>query len=102
MSDLIPLLQDLFFRHPYDIPQDFALRFVAWHGGDWRQAQDHWERIVRDVLNTDAVQLDATGSRAIEQAVKAAAIVFRPIGKDDKCPLCSIRELAKGGTHGAD
>jgi hypothetical protein len=31
------------------------VRFVEVHGGDWNVAQDHWEKIVKKVLQTDAV-----------------------------------------------
>ena len=90
MVEPIPLLRDaLNAQRAYDFPVDFAMYFVKLHNDDWRMAQDHWERIVELVLDTDAVSPDATGDRAIRQAVRAAIVLLRGLGR---CPLDTTSE----------
>jgi hypothetical protein len=86
---LIPHLRDLCYRqNGYGSDPAFAEAFVKAHDNDWREAQDHWERIVEKVLNTDAVDVMASGREAIAQAVTFAAIVLGTTDLKSVCPLC--------------
>ncbi len=89
MSDLIPLLADLCFRQEsFNIRNGFAESFVKLHDEDWNQAQAHWERIVEKVLNTDAVEPNASGGRAMCQAVEATVALLEGTELHSRCPLC--------------
>lgn len=92
MTDLIPLLRQLCFaKHQFSgVPTGFAQAFVQIHAEDWRTAQDHWEQVVALVLNTDAVDPDATGREAISQAVSNAAVALDGVMSTRRsCPMCS-------------
>lgn len=85
MAETIPLLKDALERGgAFNLPIDFVEYFVKLHSGDWRLAQDHWERIVQAVLSTDAVERTASGHRAIQQAVRAAIALLEDM---ERCPL---------------
>jgi len=92
VPELIPRLDTLCFGgNKYQIPPDFAVAFVKIHGSDdsgWRAAQQHWERVVERVFDTDAVAPDASGERAMAQAVVAAAELLNRLAQRDRCPLC--------------
>ncbi|GAA4798722.1 hypothetical protein GCM10023200_39280 [Actinomycetospora chlora] len=60
-KSLIPLLSDLCFRNPHGITRSFPLKLVQLHGGSWDDAQNHWELLMQEVLNSDAVEENATG-----------------------------------------
>jgi hypothetical protein len=93
MAEVIPRLRDLCFRrNSYQVPNGFAGDFVKLHAYDWRAAQVHWERIVERVLCTDAVEADATGWRAMHQAVAGAAILLERTDLRDRCPLCTVND----------
>jgi UDPglucose--hexose-1-phosphate uridylyltransferase len=56
MTDLIPLLARTSTSNGGNqVPSDFVTAFVSLHDHDWNRAQEHWERIVERVLDTDAV-----------------------------------------------
>ncbi|MFI0794954.1 DUF6313 family protein [Micromonospora rubida] len=89
MPDLIPRLQDLVFtKGDIAVREGFAASFVKLHGDDWRQAQDHWERIVAQVLDSTAVDKNASGSEAIRQAVLGTVAVLDQPPMRDRCPIC--------------
>jgi len=89
MPDLIPRLQDLVFtKGDVAVRKGFAASFVKLHSEDWRQAQDHWERIVGQVLDSTAVDKNASGSEAIRQAVLGAVAVLDQPPLRDRCPIC--------------
>lgn len=97
MAD-IPHLRDLCFgRNRYRVPDGFAFGFVRLHKDDWQVAQRHWERIVQRVLRTDAVEPGATGQRALDQAVPAAAILLNRTDLRTQCPLCKPQFIPDGG-----
>ncbi|MFU8875516.1 DUF6313 family protein [Micromonospora sp. SL4-19] len=96
MGELIPHLRDLCFsRNGHQVPEGFAHAFVKLHGEDWRAAQRHWEQIVELVLDTDAVDPESSGARAIRQAVTAAALLLDRTDLRNRCPLC-IKSARKG------
>ena len=68
---------------------DFAAAFLALHAGDDAAAQNHWERIVERVLNTDAVDPRATGRKAMRQAVRATVILLERSDLRGRCPVCA-------------
>lgn len=88
-DDWIPHLRDLCFtKNGFDVDPAFAEGFVKLHEDDWLLAQDHWERAVQRILNTDAVGVNVSGKRAIEQAVCAAGLVLvRTL--QGRCPFCT-------------
>ncbi|WP_442929434.1 DUF6313 family protein [Micromonospora sp. WMMA1949] len=89
MPDLIPRLQDLVFaKGDFAVREGFAASFVKLHAENWRQAQDHWERIVAQVLDSTAVEKEASGSRAIRQAVLGAVAVLDQPPLRNRCPIC--------------
>ena len=73
---------------PWAVPADFAQRWVATHGGDEKLAQDHWERRVEDIGETDAVEKHLTDARATRQAVTAAVILLKHPKVKYACWLC--------------
>lgn len=96
MSELIPQLRDLCVtRCGYNIPIIFGEAYVRLHGGNWDRAQEHWEDVVARVLNTDAVEQNASGRRAMKQAVEAAAYLLIGPAYHDRCPLCPQRVGAR-------
>jgi hypothetical protein len=90
VTELIPLLRDLCFRKNKfpGVPEGFARSFISVHAEDWRIAQDHWERIVERVLDTDAVAPEADGEEAVRQAVAAAAELLARLAEGGRCPAC--------------
>jgi Family of unknown function (DUF6313) len=90
MSELIPRLDSLCYRNGFSrIPASFAVTYVKLHDEDWRAAQNHWERVVARVLDTDVVDPEADGKAAMSQAVGAAAILLDRIAtRHGRCPLC--------------
>jgi hypothetical protein len=91
MAELIPHLRDLCFsKNGHRVPDGFAGGFVKLHAEDWRRAQAHWEQIVEQVLNTDAVDPEADGRRAMHQAVKAAADLLDSTDLKRRCPMCAL------------
>jgi hypothetical protein len=85
----IPPLKDLLYEQcGFTIPISFTTDFVGLHSDDWVLAERDWEKIVVLVLETDAVDVRASGIEAIRQAVEAAAAFLH----DDEfwpwCPIC--------------
>ena len=95
MTELIPHLKELRESASFSVPGGFVQRYVQLHGNDWRAAQSHWELVVERVLDTDAVDPGANGSRAIRQAVAASCVLLEPMAARDRCPLCPTREEAR-------
>lgn len=98
MPSLIPHLKDLcYIKNRFDVRPAFAEGFVKIHqiservDGPWRTAQEHWERVVERVLETDAVAHDADGDEAICQAVVAAAELLGQFLDRGRCPVCPTR-----------
>ncbi|MDX6740182.1 DUF6313 family protein [Actinocorallia sp. A-T 12471] len=89
MSNLIPRLSDLLFRHcGFSVPQGFAESYVKLHDSDWYRAQDHWERVVVRVLNSTAVPESADDEQAMRIAVTAAATGLHNSPLRTRCSLC--------------
>lgn len=85
----IPPLKNLMYALTgYTVPAAFATRFVDLHHHDWDAAEDHWERAVREVLDTDAVEPRATGDSAVRQAVAATAEFLTTGAYFPWCPWC--------------
>lgn len=85
----IPPLKDLLYEQcGFAIPVPFTLDFVGLHGDDWVLAEHDWENIVVLVLDTDAVDVRASGRRAIRQAVEAAAAFLHDDELWPWCPIC--------------
>jgi hypothetical protein len=98
MINLIPRLEELCFaQNPFGVDPGFVEVFVKIHqlpnqlDGGWRSAEEHWEGVVRRVLNTDAVTPNATGRAAIEQAVMAAVEPLQRLAVQGRCPMCIPR-----------
>ena len=90
MSELIPRLIGPAPGHGEGgASADFAAAFLALHAGDDAAAQNHWERIVERVLNTDAVDPRATGRKAMRQAVRATVILLERSDLRGRCPVCA-------------
>ncbi|MFC3737412.1 DUF6313 family protein [Paractinoplanes deccanensis] len=84
---MIPRLDHL--CNSFNVSADFVDRFVKQHGEEhWDLAEKHWEDIVARVLNTDAVDVNASRSRAVHQAVTAAVRLLEDERLRDRCPLC--------------
>ncbi|MFD0522654.1 hypothetical protein [Paractinoplanes durhamensis] len=82
-------MKDLLYEQcGFIIPVSFTLDFVGLHGDDWLLAERDWEDIVALVLDTDAVDMQASGSRAIRQAVEAAAAFLHDDEVWPWCPIC--------------
>ena len=95
----IPPLKDLLFREcGYAVPSDFTLDFVTLHGHNWDAAERDWEDIVVLVLNSDAVDVRASGGQAIKQAVERAAAFMADDELWPWCPICKRGTDASGGT----
>lgn len=93
MADLIPRLSDLcFIQNSFNIQHSFAMSFVKLHGDNWRQAEEHWERIVEKVLETDAVERNSSGREAIRQGVEASVHLLEGTELRSCCPLCRSSE----------
>lgn len=91
---LIPLLSDLCFeQNQFGVNGNFAVGFVKLHGESWKQAQGHWERIVKKVLETDAVEQSASGKKAMRQAVTATVTLLETTELRSRCPLCSAGQV---------
>lgn len=90
MNDVtIPPLKDFLYEQcGFTIPILFTPDFVGLHGDDWMLAERDWESIVVLVLDTDAVDIRASGSRAIRQAVEAAAAFLHDDELWPWCPIC--------------
>jgi Family of unknown function (DUF6313) len=89
MPRLIPLLQNLVFRHPDFELQEFAAAFIALHlrRGGWKVAQSHWELIVAEFLRARELR-DLRNSLAMAQAVVIAAGFLTSPGMVGECPVC--------------
>jgi hypothetical protein len=60
----------------------------------WRAAQDHWEKVVNKVLDTDAIDPGANSDLAMTQAVNVAAELLNPFVQQGYCPQC-VAERSK-------
>jgi hypothetical protein len=92
---VIPHLKTLCFGgNRFGVLPEFVVMYVKFHADSenhdegWELAEEHWERVVNLVLNTDAVKADAQGDAAIEQAVGAAAELLHLLAKQGGCPQC--------------
>ncbi|WP_328472972.1 DUF6313 family protein [Actinoplanes sp. NBC_00393] len=72
----------------FNVPNDFVERFVKLHDEEWKTAEEHWEILVSKVLNTDAVDANATRRRAIYQAVAATVTLLERTDLRERCPEC--------------
>jgi hypothetical protein len=102
VPSLIPRLASLCFAgNKYKVSPSFVEAFVKIHRDSrkdddaWRIAQQHWERAVEMVLNTDAIAPDADGDRAVRDAVVATANALNPIAEQGRCPLCPAPALSR-------
>lgn len=106
MSELIPrLIGPASADGQGWVSAEFAAAFLALHGGDEAATQNHWERIVERVLNTDAVAPRATGRKAMRQAVRATALLLERSDLRGRCPVCAMAARGTDGrqtAHGAD
>ncbi|AEV85020.1 hypothetical protein ACWT_3996 [Actinoplanes sp. SE50] len=105
----IPPLKNLVYAHSgYNVPDGFAAAFVVLHDHDWPAAEDHWERAVQAVFNTDAVAKTATGDTAVRQAVTATADFFTTRRYFPWCCWCRkgtpvpTEELARASATGKE
>jgi uncharacterized protein DUF6313 len=94
-GELIPLLTELPEVSDAEVGPgvdrtDFFIAYMKLHDGDPSRAQDHWERVVQSVLATDAVDPDASGSRAIAQAVTASVTLLNRFATLGRCPRCPV------------
>lgn len=90
MGELIPRLSDLLFVHSgFVVPAGFVESYVKLHEQDWDKAQDHWERFVRLVLDTDQVPQKAKGEEAMGIAVAAASEVLHQPPLRSHCRRCA-------------
>lgn len=102
---MIPHLKTLCFGgNRFGVPPEFAEKYVKMHaypGRDgWGAAEEHWERVVDRVFNTDAVKRDAQGDMATEQAVAAAVKLLDMFAKRGRCPQCPASAPPPPGEHG--
>ena len=89
-SGNIPRLANLqYSRHGHEIPPYFALRFAMRHEGDWRQAQDHWERMVMHFLRTDGFDGGDGADSVMRQSVTYTSYFLH--GLSGRCPECHGR-----------
>jgi hypothetical protein len=90
MADaIIPRLEYLCFsKNSFNIKSGFVERFVKQHNEDWGNAEKHWENIVALVLNTDAVDVNASRRRAMQQAVAATVVLLERTDLRERCPVC--------------
>jgi uncharacterized protein DUF6313 len=91
----IPRLRDRVATDRFEIPNAFVEDFVSIHDGDWRAAQDHFEREVVFVLRSDAVGPGDPQAVAMRAAVSAAVSILQLSGSTEQgsgadgiCPLC--------------
>jgi hypothetical protein len=88
VDQLIPRLEHLCFKNSFNISAGFVERFVKQHNEDWQLAEEHWENIVGRILNTDAVDVNASRKRAVHQAVAAAITLLEETLLRERCPIC--------------
>ncbi|MEU5692614.1 DUF6313 family protein [Actinosynnema sp. NPDC020468] len=83
----IPLLESLqYHRHGHEVPPYFAFKFADWHGMNWPAAQNHWEQMVEEYLETNAFDRRQGPDGVIRTAVTTAAYLLD--GLPDVCPRC--------------
>jgi hypothetical protein len=89
MSELIPLLRDLCFRDcGYEVPPGFVEDFVKLHRSDWLRSQDHWERMVVDVLSSELIAPREFKERAMKLAVAISSRLLHETALRDRCRQC--------------
>ncbi|WP_052423589.1 DUF6313 family protein [Nonomuraea candida] len=89
MSKLIPLLRDLCFRDcGYEVPPGFVEDFVKRHHADWLRSQDHWERMVVDVLSSEVIKQREPEERAMKLAVAISSRLLHETALRDRCRQC--------------
>lgn len=89
MNELIPPLRDLCFaRNGYAVPAEFAVSYVRLHDDKWTEAEEHWERLVTQLLDSTAVRPRASPREAMRQAVTAAKVLLYETPLRDRCPYC--------------
>jgi hypothetical protein len=93
----IPLLEDLTWKdHGQQIPTKFARWFVRCHDNRWPIAQSHWEQMVVQFLNSDAVERNLTPKGAMRRAVTVAAAFMVELPSGARCPFCTQEPTAAG------
>lgn len=94
MLDVIPTLSCATAAEPVGrewdsvLPVAFVEGFVALHHQDWDLADLHWGHMVLSVLETDAVEPDATRAVQLRQAVRATVILLTGRDVRGDCLLC--------------
>ena len=95
MADLIPHLSHLAEgTNGWREHADFARLFLKLHDEQWNVAEQHWEVVVARVLETDAVDVDASGRVAVRQAVTASVALLQALQEHGRCPLCRSKAAA--------
>lgn len=95
----IPRLDRLLYKgHGHAVPSKFVGRFVGVHSLVWGRAQEHWERVVMQYLNSDAVPRQAPAKVAMHQAVSAAASVLSTTADQGRCPMCQSKPRTANGS----
>jgi hypothetical protein len=88
--DYIPLLDRLLYAgHGFTVRRQFPVEFVQVHDSKWKLAQDHWEIMVGEFLNTVATDdsIRMSSREVLIQAVnEAAAVMPEPVVR---CPHCA-------------
>lgn len=92
MTELIPHLSHLAeSTNGWRDHADFARMFLKLHDEQWNVAEQHWEVVVARVLETDAVDVDASGRIAMRQAVRASVALLQTLQDHGRCPLCPAK-----------
>jgi uncharacterized protein DUF6313 len=102
--DLIPLLKELISReNDFGLSYEFVPRFVCLaHKKNYRLAQNHWERYVSDMLDTDLLKGHETGIGAMHHAVKGAVASLMAGPLRDTCPICGEVDQIKRSSGGTE
>ncbi|MDN3354200.1 hypothetical protein [Actinomadura sp. DC4] len=101
MSDRIPPLRELCFtRNGHRVPPGFAVSYVRAHGSEWLVAEEHWERLVAQVLRTKDVGRRASPGEAMRAAVTIASTLLSDPLLRRRCPYCPSQ--VRGGAHGRE
>jgi hypothetical protein len=77
---------------PWSISVDFIRRWLATHDENENLAQDHWEQLIENIGESDAVEKHVTGAKAVRQAVTAGVIFLQHPGVSFSCSYCPRRE----------
>lgn len=97
--NFIPLLGRLLYAgHGFNVRPTFPEEFVGVHVGNWNIAQNHWEILVGEFLNTASADLSHASDREVlVHAVNtAAALLPEPVVRCPQCPQPN-RDSTNGG-----